>query len=123
VSNRLTRQAILGLLLLTLVSGSVVSTGAIAGSVNCCCRGGKCPSADPEQADTARCCESSTPAPSPIAEAGQSFKSTSETAHRTTGDGLVTPVRRPPIVSTLDRSQGAAPPGVSLHTLHAVFLI
>jgi len=123
VNKRVIRSLLLGVLALTIASGSVLSTGALAGQAGCCCGDGSCPTGDPFDSGAPRCCEATTPAPAPIAEAGGNPQSVPDQDHRSDGDHLVAPTNPSSSVPSPDRSHGPGPPGVSLHTLHSVFLI
>lgn len=123
MAKRMIRTGILGLLLLTLLPGPTATAGVFGEKGNCCCGEGKCPTPDALKGLGPRCCGADSDAPPPSAGStidpspgheldGKLLQSVARHTDHAVGAALPS-----------DHPRGPSPPGVSLHTLHSVFLI
>ena len=119
--TRLTRVAILGAFLLSLVPGSAWALCGTEMDQDCCCSGRGCPKPTDTKLQAASCCTAKTPAPSTPA--------TTDKLAQPAGPGSIgrvavqDPTEAPAVASShLDVSE-LSPARVPLYTLHAAFLI
>lgn len=121
LSARWHRSAVIGLLLVVLAAVSVALPCDDEASACCCSsKQGGCPMPARQDASRPQCCEAA-PTPTPTAAVVPAPMDSLQVA----GTPLVA-VAAPVIVSATvacSETRAHAPPGVSLHTLHAVFLI
>ena len=123
LSRLLNKWLIVTLLLFSVVGAAVPALGAQSAPSACCCSAGSCHCPDSRTTWIPTCCASDDAVPEPIAAANPTTPDPTDSGQRIATHSLVAPPEATADQRSIAHSGGSAPPGVSLFTLHASFLI
>jgi hypothetical protein len=123
LSVLLNKWFLVTVLLFSVVGAAAPALGAQSAPSACCCSAGSCHCPDSRTTWIPTCCASDDAVPEPVAVANPTTPEPTDSGQRIATDGLIAPPQATADNRSVIDTGGAAPPGLSLFTLHSSFLI